>query len=276
MVTDWSDSHVESANVFRRQQPTKAAFHELKADGEGCGLLAVKVQVLGKGTFAANSMICWPSDSDLNLILGSSGMELNGIQLDKSDLRPEERAQTDENSGKRKQLTTDHKKEKIQLRRKWKRIKEKLTRLRFDALEKPDQKALQDQIASLKKSLKVVEELRSAKNAEHKAKMETLLGLDDFDTVRGSTSRPVIGYLNMAGGSFRLGSKPLGLGYVSAKAHEQYTKYFNEKLGYKETGPKIKALKKHYGVCFDSLVIVLVRRANSERYSYALMEHVEQ
>jgi len=303
LVIDWSDSQhpmpssvtgskYPLVKVLRQTRHPTAPFHT----GSNCQgtdskesdcLLPIKVQVLGKGTFAANSMVCWPSDSDLNLILNAgSGMEINGIALDKSDLRPEEQPQADENSAKRKQVASDHKKEKAKLRRKWKRMKEQLIRLRFNALEqqengdvitnKPadDVTATSKQIDELKKSIKSLEELRSRKNAEYNSQKTSLLGLDDFQTVRGSTTRPVMGYLNMAGTSYRLGSKPMGLGFVSLKAHQQYVKYFNEKLGYKETGPKIQALKRHYGVNFDSLVIVLVRRPSSEHYSYALIERL--
>ena len=251
----------------------KSSFTVSRTTAKSGDLIPIKVQVVGKGTFAYNSMICWPSESDLNLILNSTvDMEVNGIQLNKSDLRPQERHQEDENLKTRNKLSADHKKEKIQLRRKWKRLKEKISGLSVDALEKNGDS--EDKIKDLKKNLKALEDLRSQRNVEYNQQMEKLLGLDDFDTVRGSASRPIMGYLNMAGTCYRLGSKPFGLGYVSSKAQEQYYRYFNDKFGFKEFSGKIKAMKKTYGITFDSQVIVLVRRPSSESYSYAIMEMI--
>ena len=91
-------------------------------------------------------------------------------------------------------------------------------------------------------------------------------------------TRPVVGYVATAGTSYRLGSKPLGLGYVASAAHAQMVGYFGDKFGFgKEgAGPKLRELKRRYGVTFESLLVVLVRKVNSDRYSFAIMDHVKE
>ena len=73
LLADWSEGGSEpNVSVRRRGQTAAKPFHEWKEHGtSGCDLLPVKVQVLGKGTFTDNSMICWPSDSDIHLLLAS-------------------------------------------------------------------------------------------------------------------------------------------------------------------------------------------------------------
>ena len=66
LVKDWSVQQGGSSKVkvWRpNSRDLRTPFHELTESqiGGNVNLMAVKIQVLGKGTFSENSMICWPS-----------------------------------------------------------------------------------------------------------------------------------------------------------------------------------------------------------------------
>ena len=68
LVKDWSVQDQQGGSskvkVWRpNSRDLRPPFHELTESQIGCeaNLMAVKIQVLGKGTFSENSMICWPS-----------------------------------------------------------------------------------------------------------------------------------------------------------------------------------------------------------------------
>ena len=68
LVKDWSvqkgGSPLVKVKVWRpNSRDIRTPFHELTESHIGCNanLMAVKIQVLGKGTFSENSMVCWPS-----------------------------------------------------------------------------------------------------------------------------------------------------------------------------------------------------------------------
>ena len=73
LVKDWSVQQGGSSKVkvWRpNSRDIRTPFHELTESHIGCNanLMAVKIQVLGKGTFSENSMICWPSGIVIDVI----------------------------------------------------------------------------------------------------------------------------------------------------------------------------------------------------------------
>ena len=91
-------------------------------------------------------------------------MELNGICFDRSDLRPEEKSQTDGNFKERRDLRKFHQVEKTKLRRKWKRVKDRVMEMKTELLDKPPGQERNDlikRISETESSLKRLTEVGS-------------------------------------------------------------------------------------------------------------------
>ena len=243
-------------------------------------LLPVRLEIVGKGTLAPNSMISWPSETDMNSFrtknIGEiSNCSANTIRMEKSDMRPKETLQTDTNVAPRKVLKAKHLLEKRHFQKKCKEIKKKIINLKasanFDCTTNCKQKdaSIANEIKHLSKSLDDMRKKRLENNQAYTKNIKSLWGLEtsDFDNVRYSCSRQILGYLTMSGQSLRLGSKSVGLGYVSLSGMWDYIcHYIKDERHHNMWSPKLKS----GGVC------VLVRTPDSVHYSYARLNVLEK
>jgi hypothetical protein len=135
------------------------------------------VEILGKGTLGANSMICWPTRNDLDSFFRNAddGEPYAG---------PTEPLQPDDHEKGRKDLRQKHRKEKIALRKRWKAVKAKLVAAKAEKLAEEKARRPGDdfdgKIRGLTAKLDALKSEREAKNAEFSGKM-TALWIDDIN-----------------------------------------------------------------------------------------------
>ena len=194
-----------------------------------------QVEINGKGTISPNSMICWPSRNDLDQFFEHLSRKDSGEIF----VAPSEPLQVDENEKGRKVLKEKHKKEKLNGRKKCKALKDKLVALKaekvgLEVMQKPENEKienLEEQIKKVSTQLDELKEERRQKNVEFSTEMSTLW-IDDINggdddvksdfvpTVRNSSTREIIGYVQFGGTCYRKSSH-VGLGFVPMTAVKQ-------------------------------------------------------
>lgn len=243
------------------------------------------MEVIGKGTLLPNSMICWPSEGDLGLFLEGGSSASSHLSLEKSEMRPREPLQTDENASARLRISRHHRSQRRLMRKKCKAIKEKMTLLRarlniLNDVTPQQRKECEVEVSSLRTALNDAQEERKQVNEKYATEMEVLWGVQtDFNTVKDSGTRPIIGYISMAGQSLRLGCQSVGLGHVSFSGLSEYLKHFQDRWKEQSFGGKQGASRSWpkslrpagSGASLPCPFLVLVRRPDSACYSYASM-----
>ena len=175
-------------------------------------------------------MICWPSRNDLDQFFEHLSRKDSGETF----VGPTEPLQVDENEKRRKVLRDKHKKDKLSGRKKCKELKDKLVALRAEKLgrevkpksENVETNNIDEQIKKVSADLDKLKDERRRKNDEFSTEMSALW-IDDINvkgdfvpTVRNSSTREIIGYVQFGGTCYRKSSH-VGLGYAPLTAVKQ-------------------------------------------------------
>ncbi len=179
----------DTYHVLRNETKLKAMQNALKDrkaliwDEEDleAALIPISVETIAKGNFGPNSAICLPKEED----------------FEASSTSAEEPIHSDSGEKARAELKRNHAKEKVRLRRKWKKIKEELK------VNKSEETL---------KRLEQVKALREEKSAQFNSTMKTLW-TPNSSSLRYSASRETLGFVINAGFSNRVG-KVVGVGFV--------------------------------------------------------------
>ena len=179
-------------------------------------LITVRIEIVGKGTLGANTLICAPNDKD---------MISEGVQDDLV-----EPAHQDEKAPLRKALTTMHSKLKARQRRKWKKAKDELSELKSQSVlnETPLD---QDKVRELSKEIETLKALRETENKSfvrdlNRLWLKQMGGLEE-NVIKNSCSRPIMGWVVQGGFSYRV-ARNVGLGFVPALALGHWLKAQNK------------------------------------------------
>ncbi|XP_040572339.1 ribonucleases P/MRP protein subunit POP1 isoform X2 [Lepeophtheirus salmonis] len=165
-------------------------------------LIPVHFKIIGKGTISKNAGVFVPSVKDLELFHGDQDnwhLLTEPVQDDRAEMCI------------RNSLKTEHTAKKINLRRKWKKVKDKLLYLRQKNLT---EKTHDKEIQIYQTSLEELKTLRNKEILEYEIKMRTLW-IDDTESTKfkDSSTRSVCGYVIISNFSLRKGNS-IGLGYV--------------------------------------------------------------
>ncbi|CAB4067628.1 POP1 [Lepeophtheirus salmonis] len=176
---------------------------------------AVHFKIIGKGTISKSAGVFVPSVKDLELFHGDQDnwhLLTEPVQDDRAEMCI------------RNSLKTEHTAKKINLRRKWKKVKDKLLYLRQKNLT--EKKTHDKEIQIYQTSLEELKTLRNKEILEYEIKMRTLW-IDDTESTKfkDSSTRSVCGYIIISNFSLRKvlllkqegEDPPLDIGYEGDK-----------------------------------------------------------
>lgn len=214
---------------------------------ENC-LVPVKLKIACRGRLGANSLICLPSRADLEEVVESGLWE-----------GPVETYQQDDMEKQRKETIQTHKAQKKRLKRKWKKLKDKQT------LMKCQSTALGKELDTEKLNhaavgMATLKEMRNTENAAFAGKSEDLW-IGDFNTVRNSCKREVMGYVTIGDLSYKEGCF-VGHGFVTLKGARTWLQL----LGSLDSS--------NSSVAKQARNLVLTRETSSPQYRFSYLEFV--
>jgi len=166
-------------------------------------LVPVKLKIVAKGKLSHNTLICLPTREDIGEITDCQDFE-----------GPVEPLQKDQAEKQRKETQQHHKVMKKRLKRRWKKLKDKKVLMQCQSsalgkeLDKEKMQNISDGMTTLKK-------MRNEENAQFGANTEQLW-IGDFERVRHSCRRQIVGYVTVGDNSLRLGCH-VGYGFVALK-----------------------------------------------------------
>jgi len=210
-------------------------------------LVGVRLAIKGKGRLGFFTLICLPTEEDLEEEVGSWEGPVEVIQ---KDCLEREREQTKE----------QHQKTKKRLKRSWKKLKNKQVQMKAQstALGTPLDTDKLDKVTT---SITAVKQLRNQENERFAARSEQLWLGGDFDTVRHANNRQLMGYTTHGNMSYRVGGY-VGLGFVALRSLKLWRELSRKR--HKATGNE--ALDNQKIEC-----PVLTRETTSLQYRFATL-----
>jgi len=174
-------------------------------------LVTVKLKVEGRGKLGLNTLLCVPSEDDLSRQGPWEG--------------PVEPQQEDTMEQERKRAREQHQNNKKRLKRQWKKLKDKqmLMKTQATALGQPLDTAKLDLVTE---NMKTVKKIRNNENDQFGAKTEDFW-IGDFNSVRHSCRREVIGYLTAANMAYTVGAF-VGFGFITLRGLQKLQEVANK------------------------------------------------
>ena len=119
----------------------------------------------------------------------------------------------DDNVDTRKEMKKAHQDKLKQLKRQWKKVKDKKTQLILTSAAN-DQEVDQNKLSSLEVSLKALKGLREEEKSTYKEKSEQSWQSGDISKIKSHNCRTLIGWISLGGYSLKLGGET-GLGLIA-------------------------------------------------------------
>ena len=160
-------------------------------------LVLVRVNIQGKGKLSENTALYMPEQCDLQT------QDLNLVEVHHKD----------DNVGTRKEIKKAHQDKLKQLKRQWKKVKDKKTQLILTSAAN-DQEVDQNKLSSLEVSLKALKGLRQEEKSTYKEKSEQSWQSGDTSKIKNHNCRTLIGWISLGGYSLKLGGET-GLGLIA-------------------------------------------------------------